>query len=421
MRLTVYKNGFFGNKVILDTTIPYSISPDSWYRRSTCYLSQAMDVDKIIFSMLRSKNIDLSRLKFARSEGDDLICKYTLVDSKNKIKYTVNLIPGSEWRFMSDYVEFRKGDRIAKGKREILESLFWAYGYDDQDNLLDKIEIVINDGTHHFKRIEELNDQIHFTYSNRMYLGNMVKYVDDNYPSDQGADAADRKLFMAIAYESVTSKQFAKLKVIGNEDDKIKLSVTLGGKYKAFCLDYIRNDEDAQKSLSKTHEEILTDLGKDAISSIDGKTLPISFYIVQENGNLIPMKNIGQKLMNHNNFIVNSLNEWEQKRIKATRGSQKDKKEYYNYLEQMLGESWKNLMKYWGYGAEIGEPCVPGYIKDEKQFRYIHITPTETELFEAEENARRKFTDEDLFNKILADEQKIEDEEWTNNYLQDLD
>ena len=87
----------------------------------------------------------------------------------------------------------------------------------------------------------------------------------------------------------------------------------------------------------------------------------------------------------------------------------------------MLGESWKNSMKYWGYGAEIGEPCVPGYIKDEKRFRYIHITPTETELFEAEENARRKFTDEDLFNKILADEQKIEDEEWMNNCLQDLD
>lgn len=421
MRLTVNKNGFFGNKVILDMIIPYSISPDSWYKRDTYYISEVMNVDRILFGVLRSKNIDVSQLKFTRSEGDDLVCKYTFVDSKNVTKYTATLAPGSEWCFMSDYVEYRCKTRIAKGKIAILDPFFWrGCGYDDYDNLLDKIEIVVNNGSKNLKRIEDLNDQIHFTYATWEGLSNMARYVEDNHPSDEGVDTVDRKLFMSAAYESVMTKPVASIKVIGNEDGKTKLAIVLGGKYKSFCLKRVDYCDDAAKILSKDHEEVLADLNSDAISLINKKTMPITFYVVQVNGNLIPLEDIGRRLMDHNNSIEKTLNEWEQKRIKAARGSQKDKKEYYNYLEQMLGESWKNSIKYWGYGAEIGEPCVAGYIKDEERARNNFHKAFTNKDYE-QDVARRIRDDEECFEACKKMYEKLEDEEWMNNCLQDLD
>lgn len=380
------------------------------------------DIDKIVFDEIEKSNIDISNLKFKKTEGEELNCKYTFFTPKKKIKYIATLVPGAEVRFFSDREASEKFN-IVQARRYLISPYFRddidLYHY-DKETIINKLIMVINDKDSDFKSIDDLKAKKYLVYSGHYGLTDVFDYAKEKEGNvDSGFSALGRLRFMTLAYESLETKMTAKIKVIGKKDGKTVLSVIHSGKYKGFAIKgYIHGvsgEAYFNNACDPNLEEICVDWDEESLASIDGKTVPVSFYILQYNKGLVSMKQIGQMFMENDRKIEDTLNEWEQKRVKALRGSKKDKKAYYDYLEEMLGYSWKGRMKYWGYGAEVGEPCPAQYIIDRNK-DYYRFDESEYTLADAKEYVQfRQKAEKEALQETEETYKKIDDARWENN------
>ena len=161
------------------------------------------------------------------------------------------------------------------------------------------------------------------------------------------------------------------------------------------------------------------------LAELSDKWLPVTLMCMTNDGELIDgAEHFGKKLEEIDEKYEADMNEWHKV---AERADYDGRHVLTHYLEEKYGPNYEYMLVNNGCGDEIGFEKTPlpsdediPPMTEEERIRDEELAEEMARL-EAEENARREFTDEDLFNKILADEQKIEDEEWMNNCLQDLD
>lgn len=161
------------------------------------------------------------------------------------------------------------------------------------------------------------------------------------------------------------------------------------------------------------------------LSDLTDKWLPVTLMCETNDGHLVDaVEKYGKKFEEIDMKYESDMNEWQ----KVSRQAEFEGLGVLTkYLEEKYGPNYEYMLVSNGCGEEIGFEKTP-FPSDydippitEEELERDRELAEEMERLEAEENARRYFSDKDLLDQIENDQKAIDDERWINNILQDID